>query len=205
MLEGNENIAESLIKAGANVNVRTVNGKTPLQKATEKNHLKIVEVLIRHGANVNAVYNSENRTALHLASRNGFDKIVDLLLKSGASINYQNKYGRTALLKAIEGGKLLISTRSPKLKSIYSIRDVNFNVAGSDKAALLIIKHGGDVNIPDNRRRSPLQRAAQKGNDEIVFYYSIAYLIKSFQFYFNRPHKTLPMAYQKRGKRQFTR
>lgn len=94
-----------MIDNGANVNARTTNGKTPLQKATEKNRLNIVNLLIRNGANVNAVYSSENRTALHLASRNGYDKIVEALIGHGASINYQNKFGRTALLKAIEGGE----------------------------------------------------------------------------------------------------
>lgn len=94
-----------LIDAAGNVNARTVNGKTALQKAVEKNRLNVVNLLIRHGANVNTVYNSENRTALHLAARNGFDKIVETLIGHGALINYQNKFGRTALLKAIEGGK----------------------------------------------------------------------------------------------------
>lgn len=98
-------ITKLLIDAGASVNVKTVNGKTPLQKAIEKNRPNVVNLLIQFGANVNAVYNSENRTALHLASRNGFDKIVEALIGHGASINYQNKFGRTALLKAIEGGK----------------------------------------------------------------------------------------------------
>lgn len=75
------------------MNARTVNGKNPLQKAVEKNHSKIVGLLIQHGANVNAVYNAENRTALHLASRNGYERIVDLLIKGGANVNYQNKFG----------------------------------------------------------------------------------------------------------------
>lgn len=104
-LKGNEVIAKILIDNGANVNGRTVNGKTPLQKATEKNRPKIVNLLVRNGANVNAVYNAENRTALHLASRNNYDKIVEALISHGASIDYQNKFGRTALMKAIEGGK----------------------------------------------------------------------------------------------------
>lgn len=41
----------------------------------------------------------------------GFDKIVDLLIKGHANINQQNNFGRTALQKAIENGKLRILQR----------------------------------------------------------------------------------------------
>lgn len=34
--------------------------------------------------------------------------------------------------------------------------------------ALLSIKKGANVNIADNRQRSPLQRASQKGYDKIA-------------------------------------
>lgn len=34
--------------------------------------------------------------------------------------------------------------------------------------ALLLIKNGANVNIADDRARSPLERAAQKGYDKIV-------------------------------------
>lgn len=57
---GNVAIATALLRNGANVNARTSNGKTPLQKATEKNHPEIVNVLIQYKADVNAVH-SENR------------------------------------------------------------------------------------------------------------------------------------------------
>lgn len=34
----------------------------------------------------------------------GYDEIVDALITHGASINFRNKFGRTALSKAIDGG-----------------------------------------------------------------------------------------------------
>lgn len=51
---------------------------------------------------------------------------------------------------------------------IYFINQTCSQLSGSTKVALLLLKNGADPNMPDNLRRSPLQRAAQKGNDKIV-------------------------------------
>lgn len=37
----------------------------------------------------------------------GFDKIVDLLIRNHVDVNQKNNFGRTALQKAIETGKLI--------------------------------------------------------------------------------------------------
>lgn len=51
--EGFQELAESLIKAGAGLNVVGKDGKTPLILASEKSLDKIVRLLISRGADVN--------------------------------------------------------------------------------------------------------------------------------------------------------
>lgn len=38
----------------------------------------------------------------------GYEKIVDSLIRNGANINHENGYGKTALSKAVEKGKLIM-------------------------------------------------------------------------------------------------
>jgi ankyrin repeat protein len=49
----NTAIVQCLLRAGANVNTRDYNGKTPLMAATANGNLKIMEMLIKTGADVN--------------------------------------------------------------------------------------------------------------------------------------------------------
>jgi hypothetical protein len=83
-LEGNVEEVKSLLKGGAKVNIFT--DETPLMAAARKgydsNHIEIVELLLAHGADVNAtdIYGS---SALRLAHRKGLSKMVDLLAAHG--------------------------------------------------------------------------------------------------------------------------
>lgn len=57
---GHHNTSEALIKKGANVDITTLNGKTPLHKAFRYlRNPKIIELLIKSGANIEAKDNTE--------------------------------------------------------------------------------------------------------------------------------------------------
>ena len=99
-----------LVRLGADVNTRLY-GKSVLSKAFEKGvGAEVVEFLREKGANVWLISKEE---ALELG-RSFWDDEGDLksleeikeLLKKGADVNAQNKYGRTALMKAARDGNL---------------------------------------------------------------------------------------------------
>lgn len=56
----------------------------------------ILEVLIRHGARVNA-RNRDGETALHLAAKHGRRDAMDILIKNGANIHARNRKGQSSL------------------------------------------------------------------------------------------------------------
>ncbi len=97
-------IAELLIAKGANVNARlTSNGSTPLHRAVEIGHTKIVGLLIAKGADINA-QKSEGETPLHIACKLGHKDVVELLIAKGANMNVKNNKGQTALSVTKEQG-----------------------------------------------------------------------------------------------------
>ncbi|OHT17555.1 hypothetical protein TRFO_02621 [Tritrichomonas foetus] len=73
-------IVNILIDHKADVNLKNINGSTPLHFASENGFDKIVEILIKKGkADVNLTDNLKF-SALHFASAGGFTNVVNLLM-----------------------------------------------------------------------------------------------------------------------------
>lgn len=72
---------------------------TLLHVAVQQNHLKLTQVLINDGADVNAS-TDDHLTPLHMAAQNGDVTILRLLLEHGARINAVDAKGWTPLDRA---------------------------------------------------------------------------------------------------------
>ena len=70
------------------------NGRTPLISAIHKENTVITELLIQHGAKIDAK-DKDGLTALHMAVMVVNMKIIRMLLRNGASLNIKNRYGMT--------------------------------------------------------------------------------------------------------------
>lgn len=83
----------SLIKA------RDTDGSTPLHCATWKGHLEVVALLLKSGADVNAINENEHwgTTPLHAAAHANQAAIANLLLDHGANVKAKDKEGRTPM------------------------------------------------------------------------------------------------------------
>ena len=79
-------MVDLLIRRGANVNAKTDKKKvTPLHIASQNNKHKIAELLIQHGAVVDAL-SPAGFTPLHFTNFSGDLRIAELLLKNGANV-----------------------------------------------------------------------------------------------------------------------
>ncbi|WP_214303359.1 ankyrin repeat domain-containing protein [Wolbachia endosymbiont of Erebia cassioides] len=92
-----------LIEAGADINAKDKNERTPLHIAAVKGYTEIVKVLIDLGADINAKDKNE-RTPLHIAAVKGYTEIVKVLIDLGADINAKDKNKKTPLHRATEIG-----------------------------------------------------------------------------------------------------
>ncbi|MFQ5935851.1 MAG: ankyrin repeat domain-containing protein, partial [Acidiferrobacterales bacterium] len=81
--KGQMSIAQSLLKTGVNVNVRTVDGTTPLMAACKRGYSDLAKVLLDKGADVHA-RDSKGNTALSMATAGGYRRTAELLKGEGA-------------------------------------------------------------------------------------------------------------------------
>lgn len=92
---------KELVAAGADVNVRSLNGWTPLIYASLGSQREMVEVLLRAGAGVNTQAD-DGSTALIKAALWNHPEIVAVLLRHGAETEIQDADGWTAQQIAVE-------------------------------------------------------------------------------------------------------
>lgn len=75
-------IAELLIKHGANVNAKQTQGVTPLHSAAHNGQTKLSKLLIDNGADINAKMDN-GQTPLFMANEKNFQETAELLIRHG--------------------------------------------------------------------------------------------------------------------------
>ena len=94
--------------------------------------LKFAQLLIEHGADVNAL-DGNRKTPLHLASSRGRTRTYAALIEHGADVNAQDQDHSTPLHLA--------------------------SFSGRPETVQLLIEHGADVNAQDGNHSTPLHLA----------------------------------------------
>ena len=137
-------ILQLLLEKKADTEVKDKHKNTLLMKSIQYRQFKLAELLIKHGANVNAP-NDADETPLKIVVDNFlYDtedtedewKILQLLLEKKADTEVKYQHGNTLLTKFAER------------------RNLNL--------VKLFIKYGADVNITNNRGQTPLEIICEK-------------------------------------------
>jgi pectate lyase len=139
---GQTEVAEFLIKNNADVNIRYDRQRQSLlHLAARSDAVRLVELLITKGADVNAKDQLE-ATPLFVAASAGHLQVVDLLISKGADVNATNRMRQTPLHWAC--------------------------LRGNKELAELLIAKGADANAKDGRGQTPLDIAQRRGGTGII-------------------------------------
>ncbi|EXJ68613.1 uncharacterized protein A1O5_08407 [Cladophialophora psammophila CBS 110553] len=111
------------------VRMRDKQGLTPLHLAASLGRTRAVELLLRRGAEVDAVDNND-QTPLHWALQSGSvsPRLAEMLIKAGADVNAKNRLGQSAL--HLLGMRMRAPGSSYRLMELFSI----------------FVNHGTDLN-----------------------------------------------------------
>lgn len=128
-----------LLDSGANPNICTSLGLTPLMKTKDEN---IAKLLLESGAKID-VKDKFGNSVLHWSVwNNGNEKLVELLIKNNAEVNIQNNTGSSVLHWSI--------------------------LKGSEELVKLLLKNKANVNVQTGTGITPLMMAANEGYEGIV-------------------------------------
>jgi len=138
-----------LLDHGADANGKISSGETALHavgagypKDPNGVRVKIIDLLIAHGANVNAITTRSKRTPLHENAKDA--KAVADLIAHGADVNARDDGGRTPLLHASIGPM------------------------DSSESVKILLDHGADIVARDNSGDTAFLHAATSGNVRVM-------------------------------------
>jgi ankyrin repeat protein len=150
-------VAQWLLSIGVDANAQEDDHRTPLHFAVANGRLELVQILLGHGADVNAAAGRDNRTPLHKASERGHVNIVQLLIQNGADVYARDESQSTPLHLASSKGECrnCAATDSarggcPRTGSKPVNALASRVVQGGAETARLLIEHGADVSKPVN-------------------------------------------------------
>lgn len=118
------------IKAGADVNSKDENGRTPLMAACEtKSSHEIIQLLISFHAAVNETDNEGKTAIMYAAKYDPYPRVVAEMVKLGADVNAKSKDGTTALMLACENNNVQVVSELIKAGANINVKDNDGNTA----------------------------------------------------------------------------
>jgi ankyrin repeat protein len=171
---------EKLIKEGERPNIQDSKSRTPLHVAAYMKRPAAVQLLLKLGANPNALEIDRYDIVTIASVANDLD-VLKAALDGGASArNITSRYDGTALIAAAHLGhaevvRILIAAKAPlnhvnNLGWTALMESIVLGNGGKNHTDTLkaLVDAGADVNIADRQGTTPLQHARRRGYVEMA-------------------------------------
>lgn len=162
-------VADWLLSLGVSVDEPGYNGMTPLMFASERGHLKVVQILLSTGANP-AIKDVHGDSCLHLAANRNRYAVVEFLLSKGVPVDEPGRDGMTPLMHACQTGYLEVAQLLQRRGANLAAQDdegrncLHF-AARFDQSEMIdwLLSNGMPVDQADSYGTTPLMSACAAG------------------------------------------
>uniref|UniRef100_A0A0M3IJ51 ANK_REP_REGION domain-containing protein n=1 Tax=Ascaris lumbricoides TaxID=6252 RepID=A0A0M3IJ51_ASCLU len=174
--ERSEAILHILLKNGASVNGKDIDGRTAILWAASNGNTDAMLSLIQAGGDRLAV-DRDRLSALHCAASHGHEHVLELLIESSDKliIDAVDRNGDTPLFYAVtlghfECARLLLLSGANANHQDFRLRTAAHCAAAKGQLRMLkVLKHfGASFEIQNRRGDIPLHEAIQAGSKDIV-------------------------------------
>jgi ankyrin repeat protein len=181
--KGIPRMVELLLQNGANVETTNSNGKRPIHRAAQECNFKVIELLIKAGADFKSGSKEPHGLGppLFVAATSGSQECVRVLLAAGADPVVEGPDGLTALYEAVAGSDVDIARellehdpkldveKAPSEQVTPLMRAIGLR---NTELVSLLLEHGATVNFADRSSveftKTPLSLACLQGDLDIV-------------------------------------
>lgn len=163
---GHAEIAEILLRRGADPNERAPNGTTPLMLAAKSGSAELVDVLLRHGANP-SLKNDDNKTAADWGNETQNTDAAKKVARAAALLSQALeavKGGQPETLKRALDAGLDPNSADPEGNSLLMVAARE----GFPSVAELLLRRGARAAQANGAGETPLSVAAYRGHDDTV-------------------------------------
>ena len=174
--DGSTEVVEAIITHGADLNARNIFNVTAIMLACEKGNLDVAKFLLNSGADFN-IGDVISGTYLHYAVLVGCGKeMLQMMIDHGIDFKATVVTSETALVLASEMKSVdAINTdmnvyTNPDLADVYGATSIHCAILGSCSTEVLkvILDNGADVNAANEKNKTALILASQKGNEDAI-------------------------------------
>ena len=172
--QGQSSEVETILQSAPDqVNCKDRRNWTPLHHAAFNQQVAIIQVLVKHGASLEAA-DSDGNTPLHVAATSGSPDAIDVLLQAGAKIDAFNHHRDTPLLNAATEGSAPAVNALLKHRPAMNVSDGDFTplgiavYRGHRDVVRLLIDHGANIESQDKNGYTALHVAVLAGKTDLV-------------------------------------
>jgi len=174
-IKDDSSILSLLLKNGANPNVMSKEGWTPLLEAIGRGDKEKALLLLEHGADPKA--DRKGYTPLHYAASKHLPDVIRKLIEKGADPNVKHQDGATPLHAAAESQDLDSATALVEMGADPDIPHIEgwtplYEAVKRNQLEMvrLFVAHGGDVTVRQDHDGSLFHEAAKNGSLPLLQY-----------------------------------